>query len=412
MKRRMFVGAVVVVAAGLLARAQTNRPQLLGISSSDAFYDASTIQEVRLDLNARDWQSLKDHFRENTYYPADFRWKDQVVRNIGIRSRGLASRSGVKPSLRLDFNRYTDGQQFLGLKSTILKNDITDPSYMHERISMELFRRIGVPAPRETHAKLFINGSYAGLYTLVEAVDKDLLRENFGENDGYLFSYQWTFPYYFEDRGTDSGAYVPVPFEPETHESDAHPEVLVEMIQTANHAANFAAEMAPFMDLKKFAKHIAVENFVADTDDFLGNQGMANFYLYRFENTKRFQLIAWDKTEAFNSPLFDIFQHIRGVTTTQTNRLVAGALAQPDVLNTYLDTLLQCAASVSEPGPSDPRGWLDREIDRIDGQIRDAGRTDPVKPFTNGQYDDEILRLHDFAAKRGPFVVQSVNSAR
>src|SRR5262249_31236557 len=157
---------------GLVAHAQTNRPQLLGVYNSDAFFDPNTLQEIRLDLNAKDWQSLKDHFQENTYYPSDFRWKDQTVRNIGIRSRGLASRSGVKPSLRLDFNRYTEGQQFLGLKSAILKNDVTDPSFMHERISMELFRRIGVPAPRETHAKLFINGVYSGLFTLVESVDK------------------------------------------------------------------------------------------------------------------------------------------------------------------------------------------------------------------------------------------------
>jgi spore coat protein CotH len=414
MMRNSILAVVLAAAAGLLVHAQTNRPQpqLFGISAADAFYDDSVVHEIRLDINAKDWQSLKDHFRDNTYYPADFRWRDQVVRNIGIRSRGVASRSGTKPSLRLDFNRYTEGQHFLGLKSTIIKNDVTDASYMHDRLAMQLFRRLGMPAPRTAHAKLFINGVYSGLYTLTESIDKDFLSGNFGENDGYLFNYSWAYPYYFEDRGTDPGTYVPVPFEPETHESDPHPEVVVELVGTINHAVNFQSEMAQYIDLKKFIRHIAIEQFLADTDNFLGNSGMANFYLYRFQNTKRFQLIAWDKSEAFTSPLFDIFQHIKGVSGSQTNRLVARALELPDVYTTYLDTLIECANSINQPGTSDPRGWLDREIDREHAQIFDAGRTDPVKPFTNGEYDDAVTNLHDFAQKRGPFVAQSVASAR
>ena len=128
MKRLALIATVLIMAAGLVVRGQSNRPkpQLLGISGTDAFYDDSVVQEIRLDINERDWQSLKDHFRENTYYPADFRWRDQVVRGVGIRSRGVASRSGVKPALSVDFNRYTSGQTFLGLKSTVLKNNITD----------------------------------------------------------------------------------------------------------------------------------------------------------------------------------------------------------------------------------------------------------------------------------------------
>jgi len=411
MKRLFFVASLLVIAGGLVMAGQTTHP-LLGISATDALFDDTIVQEIRIDINDRDWQSLKVNFRENTYYPADFRWKDQVVRGVGIRSRGLGSRSPTKPGIRVDFNRFTGGQTFLGLKSVHLKNNVTDASNMHERISMLLMHRMGIPAPREAHAKLFVNNAYAGVYTMVEAVDKDFLLRTFGENEGYLFSYQWAFPYYFTDRGTDPSAYVPVPFQPETHENDPKPEVIAEFVQKINHSTNFPVEITTYIDLKKFVRHIAVETFLADHDDFVGDAGMANFFLYRPPDTKQFGLIAWDKSEAFTSPLFDIFQHIRNVPPERGNQLVARALGMPEHLTTYLDTLLECVRSIDEPGSSDPRGWLLREIDREDAQIHDASHTDPVKPFTNGEYDAAVAALRDFAQRRGSFVTQSVNAAR
>jgi hypothetical protein len=52
------------------------------------------------------------------------------------------------------------------------------------------------------------------------------------------------------------------------------------------------------------------------------------------------------------------------------------------------------------------------EISRENAQIRDAVLTDPVKPFSNGEYDAAVATLHEFAQRRGGFVTQSVNSAR
>src|SRR5262249_23580010 len=157
----------------------------------------------------------------------DFKWNNQTVRNIGIRSRGTGSRNGTKPGLRVDFDRYTSSQTFLGLKSFILRNQTQDPSNMHERIAMLLFQRMGVKTSREAFTRLYINNVYSGLYSIVESVDKVFLKNSFGENDGYLYKYDYNTddkPYYFEDRGSNPDLYVPHPFKPETHESDPRPQ--------------------------------------------------------------------------------------------------------------------------------------------------------------------------------------------
>ena len=405
MTRLMCVVAILLTGGVLVVGGQRANP-LLGISQADALFDDSAVQDVRLDLNAGDWQALRANFREDTYYPADFRWRDQVSRGIGIRSRGFGTRSPIKPSLRVDFNRFSPDQEFLGLKSVVLKNNVSDPSNMHERLSMLLMRRMGIPASRETHARLFVNGEYYGVYNLVESVDKQFLKRVFGDNDGYLFGYTWAFRYFFGVLGADPAAYVPVPFEPETHEDDPEPLAIVELVRTINQSPNFAADITTYLDVKSFVRHIAVETFLADRDDFLGDYGMANFFLYRPADRRQFSLIAWDKSEAFSSPLFDIYTHVF------ENQLASKALAIPELRALYLDTLLECVKSINEPGTSDPRGWLDREIDRENAQIRDVVLTDPVKPFTNGDYDAAVAGLHDFARLRGPFVTQAVATQR
>src|SRR3954451_12412312 len=99
-------------------------PPASATDPADPFFDGTVLHDIFLTINSRDWVSLKEHFLDNTYYPCDMKWKDQTVRNIGIRSRGTGSRSGVKPGLRVDFDRYTTDQKFLGLKSFILRNNV------------------------------------------------------------------------------------------------------------------------------------------------------------------------------------------------------------------------------------------------------------------------------------------------
>ena len=71
----------------------------------------------------------------------------------------------------MDFNRNVVTQTFLGLSALDLKSNTQDASLIHERISMEMFTRMGVPAPREVSTRVFINGAYLGLFNLVETPD-------------------------------------------------------------------------------------------------------------------------------------------------------------------------------------------------------------------------------------------------
>jgi len=377
-------------------------------ATSDALFDDTSLHEIRLTMNSRDWEALKANFQLNDYYPTHFTWNGITVQNVGIRSRGLGSRSGTKPGLRVDFNVYVPSQTLLGLQSVVLRNNTQDPSSLHERIGMKVFSMMGVPAPRTAHTRLFVNGQYAGLYLIVESVDKRFLTRHFNENDGYLYNYQWEAPYYFEDKGSDPAAYTPKPFQPETHEKDPQPKPVADMVSAINNTpdAEFARVAATYVDLRRFVTQAAIENFLGDNDGLLGYDGMNNFYLYRLQAGQLSTFIPWDKSEAFKmGPTHGVWYNIYDVPSWLKNRLMDRAIGVPEFRDLYLDTLLACARTASP-------AWLEAEIVRAYQQIRQAALDDPLKPFSNEEFEQDVQAMIEFARARAAFVIADVQRSR
>jgi len=384
--------------------------------SSDELFDQTVLNDIQLSMKQSDWDTLQDTYLEDTYYPADMTWRNVVVPQVGIRSRGTGSRNRAKPGLKIDFGRYLDQTAF-GLKSLVLANAIQDPSMIGQRIGLGMFARMGMPAPRVVHVRLFVNRDYIGLYELIEPIDKTFLGRAFGqdangktENGGYLYEYDWKDGYAWDYLGPDLRIYQEL-FEPKTHESDA-PAVLYgpleDMFQTINEARDtqFEREVGELLDLQQFVRHIAVENFVAEHDGFLGYWGPNNFYLYRFQNRKLAQLLPWDKDLVFWAADLDIFQGVND------NVLAKRALAVPSLYRLYLETLLECAARAEAPeSPDSKTGWFEAEIQRTIGQIRQAAHADTNKRFDTERFEDEIEKVQRFARDRARFVAHEAQYA-
>ena len=66
---------------------------------------------------------------------------------------------------------------------------------MKEALSMALFARMGLAAPRVSHARVYVNGDYLGLFAVIEPIDKRFLRRTLGEDSGYLYEFEWAGEY-------------------------------------------------------------------------------------------------------------------------------------------------------------------------------------------------------------------------
>jgi spore coat protein CotH len=391
-------------------------PSLGAAQTADDLFDDGSLHEVRLLLHSADWAKLKAEFEENTYYPADLEWRGLKVRNVGIRSRGLATRNGIKPGLRVDMNRYASGQRFLGLRSILLDNVYRDVSAIHDRMAMKVFAKLGIPAPRISHARLYVNGEYAGLYAVVEELGEDFVRRVFkkAESDepdkGYLYEYKWIEEWNFRYLGNDLTTYKKR-FEARTHEDDSLDELyrpIEELVRRVNETSGdrFVEDVGTRLDLTQFMRFAAVEAFVVDYDGFVGFKGMANFYLYRPEDGRPAVFIPWDKDQAFFVANRDTGHGIG------SNELFRRAIDVPELHAVYLDALDEVARLADERQDGASSGWLESEMARQLSQVRDASLADPGRWFGVSDIENERDRMLEFARTRPAFVRCQVENAR
>jgi spore coat protein CotH len=413
MDARRIIAALTLVLGGLLSGTPAAG------QTADELFDNQLLQRIDLTINSRDWEKLKANFQDNDYYTVTIAWRGQTMRNAWARSRGLGSRSGTKPGLRVDFNRNAAGEQsWLGLKSLVLDNLTQDASCMHELLATKFFERMGLPAPREAFAQLFVNNKFAGLYAVVEPIDKRFLARVFGgeegkiENDGYLYEYKWKYTYQFNYLGPELESYQEI-FEAKTHEHESMAALynpIRLMVREINEARDdlFLANVAVYLDLPLFMKHVAIQNLLAEWDGLVGYAGLNNFYLYRFEKKTLSQFLLWDADNTFHAIDFPI------LAEHDQNVLMRRAMSLPTLRSAYFTNLLSAATSAEEFSEDEaaadtdmgiaPRGWLEREIDRLSALIRPTVKTDTLKPFTNDEFEEAIALLKRFSRERGPFV--------
>ena len=354
-------------------------------------FDTGVLHEARLDVDPAVFQTLLDHYLDDTYYPANISFDGQSLANVGIRSRGEGSRSNVKPAIQVSFAKYQKGQTLFGLQGVALKNLVQDASMLREALALPVFAAMGIPSPRASFARLYVNGDYYGLYNVIEDVEDDpFLLEHFAEKSGNLFKYDYTFDWNFTFMGDDPARYVPEPFKPETHKDTPDSSGVVAMVDAINHApdASYAASISAYLDPQQLATYVAIENALAERDGFLGDQGLNNFYVYQATGGTHFVVVPWDKNTSFTAGSWPLFRNVDG--DVLTSRL----FADPAQRQAYVNAAKQAVTSYVNSDYLGPR------LDAFYAQVRDAALADPKKPFTNDEFEGSVGGLRGVIAAR------------
>jgi spore coat protein CotH len=366
------------------------------VLAADPIFEQSRLHETHLSMDPGDWQALRENFRTNQYYAANLTIDGETVQQVGVRSRGDGSRSGEKPGLKIDFNRYVAGQEFHGYKSLVLDNLTQDPSMLREPLAFAVFEAMGIAAPQISHTRLTVNDQYWGLYTLVEDVKKPFLEARLGDKEGWLYDYEYVGHYDLADRGNDAEDYIPVPFQPETHEDKPDPSGLIAFIQAANHSSDesFLLTVSGHLDVERFITYLATENAIAENDGFVGFQGINNVFFYQPAGSRRFVLIPWDKDTTFVSSSWPMAQRLE--SNVLTRRLMRSAGPQ----QSYVNALRRAAGFVSA-------SYLVPRLKALYAVVRNAALTDTHKPFTNDEFELGVGGLEGLiAARQGDILAQ------
>ncbi len=349
----------------------------IGISEHDAESLAAETNQIFALLEGED---CLDHPWSGPFnwYVADIEVDGEVMPRSGIRKKGLiGSLSTEKPSLKVDFDTWIDGQSYQGLERLTLNNSISDATLVKQCLGYQLFRDAGLPAPRCSFASVSANGDPLGVYVNVEPLKKDFLRWAFdGDDDGDLyegtlsdFREGWTATFEADTTSTDP---------------DLGPILAVQAALEIDDDDAMLAALEQVLDLDQFVRFWAMEVLVGHVDGYSGNTN--NFYVYKPEHSEQLVFLPWGidaifwDTEAFGSDTTRVTLN----NTALTRRL----WDIPAQRQRYLDTLQQLLDTVWDEDA------LLAEVDRM------VALTDPYVLPDDGQRALELEYLRAFLSDR------------
>ncbi|AHC13951.1 CotH kinase family protein [Salinispira pacifica] len=295
------------------------------------------LRDILLVVEPSQWNLLLSNYDANPqnerYIAGEMYFLDGEVSRrltgIGLRIRGNTF-SRVKPenarvhnSGNPDYNQahyrlkmdYQTNQEFHGQENLILKRANGDPSYIRERLALELMRDFGVTGvQRSTHVRLFllISGddsiSYHGVYQLMEAFEKELLKDRYGSNDdGDLWKCLWPAGLDEQDpsdkmglEDPDNGISFPYDLKTNKDELDRAKAEFTRFITRLNTLSNaeFPAWAEEHIAVDTLLRAAAVGTLIGSWDDYWINQN--NYYLYNDEDS-RWHYIPYDLDNTFGT---------------------------------------------------------------------------------------------------------------
>ncbi len=156
----------------------------------------SALDYIDSDPSAEIYVEGSLSYNGETISPIGIRYKGSVGAFVGgLSGEDWANPYGRKTATKLSMKFKIDWKgyhsTFYNLKTLQLHSMNLDRSQMHDRLGYWLFRKMGVPAPRCVHIKLYINGEYNGLFSLVEQIDEQFADYHFSDGSGNLYKEVW-----------------------------------------------------------------------------------------------------------------------------------------------------------------------------------------------------------------------------
>jgi len=283
-------------------------PKGYHLSDAAELFAPQALPTFELSLPPERWQYLQAHAVDEEYEPAELRFRGEVVGQVGLRFKGSigtltncfdaeGNQTCRKLSMKLKFDEYAPELRFFGLKRVNLHAMMHDASLLHEKLTYDLYRDVGVAAPRSSWAIAQVNGVSLGLFSLVEEVDGRFTKARWqDQGDGNLYKEVWPVSTVPEDYAQA----LETNEETATHEAFA---AFAGELQAAPDAASRRQALGRWMDLDLLARYMAVDDAIANIDgvtaiycnpDEPSACGNHNYFFYLSEEKERFQLVPWD----------------------------------------------------------------------------------------------------------------------
>lgn len=232
------------------------------------------------------------------------------IPNIGIRMKGNTSRTSFYNDHEGQYNlihfriKFMD-DDFATLENLEMKwNRNDDATYVREIYAYEMYRDLGILAPRTTLASFDLADVHQGVFTVYEPVDKNFIERYIPEKDqgGDLYKCGWTM------RGASLRKKCSVGIENEdnsefynydlkTNKKTSDHALMKNLINVVDGGKPTKEELAEVVDMDNFLKFAAISYFVGNPDDARYNYN--NHYIYFLKSSGKAIFIPYDCDRVF-----------------------------------------------------------------------------------------------------------------
>lgn len=370
---------------------------------SEAFFRSGTVREIKIEVPAEGMRTLEHYHQvwgekrpDRQDVHATIRDGTDVYTNVAIHLKGSFTFQPVnkKPSLTLNFDKWSEGQRYHGMDKIHLNNSVQDATFLCEKFARTLFREAGVPASRIGSAHVTLNGRDLGFYVLIEAYNKRLIKRFFHDASGNLY-----------DGGSGGDITKPLDVDSGEHRDDRSDlEAAAAACREKGNANRFAA-LSRVVDVDRFITFAALEVLLQHWDGYC--TGPNNYRVFHdVEHDKLvFMPHGADQIFSLHRPttpsLTPAWKGIvaRGFLTTATGRRLYLAKIQQLMTNQFQEPILikrvdEWAAQIRDSGAL---GWMERlqfenGVKNLKKRIRERMQEvaqqlqepEPTLPFPNG----------------------------
>lgn len=400
---RLWFILVLLVATG--CGSDDEEPDL-----SDELFDPTRIVEIEIAIPEDDWDELREQTRTLealtgsdclaepfgspfTYFEADVVVDGELFERVGLKKKGFfGSLDTTKPSLKIKFDKFVEGQEHYGFERLTLNNNRQDPSHIKQCLSYQAFAAAGIPSPRCNFAHVTVNGREMGIYTNVETLKKRFLGRHYDDDSGTLFEGTLS-----DFRSEWSGT-----FEPKTNKDAPDFSAIDGAIAVLEDSSDedLAADLEAYIDLDQYMSYWAIEALIAHTDGYANNNN--NFFLYHDPADGRLDFLPWgvDGTLREGNPF------VNGGESPPNSVYLNGILARrlydiPESRNLYFERLDELFFSVWR------ETQIDQEIDRMEALLMPLAADDPL--HGTQELADTIAPVRDFVENRRSSLIDEIN---
>jgi hypothetical protein len=410
MKKFIYLIIVVLFIIPLLYLTGYNKSAETESTVGDSVFSGIQVHTIKLTfLQTNYWDSLLYYYNQGLeqYMVASAIVNGVSFGNIGVRMKGNSSFTAPnnKKPFKLSFNEYVSSTKWNGLKSVSLNNCWNDPTFIREKLHLDICRSAGIPAPRGNFVELYINDTLFSFYSLVESVDKVFLTSRYNDNSGIYFKAvdgRDTGTQVYSDfrwLGSDTSLYL------DSYELKADGAVgawpkLVNFIDTLNHSSTIATSLPNNMNMSAFYRAMSMDEICGNYDSYMHSG--RNFYVYfNPVNSTKLDWIIWDASLSFaampGTGLTNLETlNIAYVVDDTSRPLLNKVFSTSTLKNEYLLALCNLQKTYFTTSVLFPY------IDSIADIIRTYVYNDTRKMYTNAQFETNIISDLTISGVRKP----------